>query len=594
MNVVKNIICELTGYRPGTVDVSQGDRGSRAVSCRLMENGASWMIPEGATARVAYTLPDGTEGLYDRRPDGSPMWEISGNIVTVELADQLMAQAGMVQMSILVIGPEGGQLATWPIRVMVIADSPARLPVPEAMPPYGAGFTGKIFFGGEDGTVTPLGIGAGVEIVRQEDGTFVLEAYGGSGGGGGITEEKDPTVYEWAKQPQKPPYTAEEVGALPKDTKIPSKTSELTNDAGFVDKAVSDLANYYTKTQTQELIAAIPRFRVTVVQQLPAAGEDLVLYLVPFATAEGQYLEYIWVDGRWEIIGSQRVDLTGYATEVWVKDYVEEHSGQNVSLTTAQINALDGMFRVCAFVKDDVSAEYNAFRAAFNLDGSGGGETPDEPETPEQPEQPVKTLTGISVTYSGGSVPVGTAVSALTGVVVTAHYSDGTSEAVTGYTLTGEIAEGENTVTVSYEGKTAAITVAGVASGEAEPTDNRYAYTVDNPDKLCDNSGGMVGNPQYDTTGYIDVAADTAYMTVAVNVPISESKTSVITHAQWFNAEEFISRTDAIVTVPVGGTKAVGKHKIPSGATKFRVTVQSNASKFLLYKGNVSVDDVEF
>ena len=90
--VIKHIICELTGYRPGTVDVSQGDRGSRAVSCRLMENGASWIIPEGATARVAYTLPDGTEGLYDRRPDGSPMWEIAKNIVTVELADQLMAQ----------------------------------------------------------------------------------------------------------------------------------------------------------------------------------------------------------------------------------------------------------------------------------------------------------------------------------------------------------------------------------------------------------------------------------------------------------------------------------------------------------------------
>ena len=121
MKVIKHIICELTGYRPGAVDVSQGDRGSRAVSCRLLENGAPWMIPEGASVRVAYTLPDGTEGLYDALPDGSPAGEIIGNIVTVELADQLMAQAGMAQVSILVIGPEGGQLATWPIRVMVTA-----------------------------------------------------------------------------------------------------------------------------------------------------------------------------------------------------------------------------------------------------------------------------------------------------------------------------------------------------------------------------------------------------------------------------------------------------------------------------------------
>lgn len=33
--------------------------------------------------------------------------------------------------------------------------------------------------------------------------------------GGGITEETDPTVPAWAKQPEKPTYTAEEVGAIP-------------------------------------------------------------------------------------------------------------------------------------------------------------------------------------------------------------------------------------------------------------------------------------------------------------------------------------------------------------------------------------------
>lgn len=319
MNVVKHIICELTGYRPGTVDVSQGDRRSRVVSCRLLENGAPWMIPEGATARVAYTLPDGTEGLYDALPDGSPSGEIIGNIVTVELADQLMAQAGMAQVSILVIGPEGGQLATWPIRVMVTANKAARLTVPEEMPPYGAGFAGKIFFGGADGTVTPLEVGAGAEIVRQDDGSYALVVYGGAGGGG-IQEETDPTVPDWAKEPQKPSYTAQEVGALPAGTKIPAKTSDLSNDSGFITKSVADLVNYYTKKQTEDLIAQIPKFRISVVQQLPAAGEELVLYLVPFATAEGQYLEYIWTGGRFEVVGSQKVDLTGYATEAWVQE----------------------------------------------------------------------------------------------------------------------------------------------------------------------------------------------------------------------------------------------------------------------------------
>ncbi len=41
-------------------------------------------------------------------------------------------------------------------------------------------------------------------------------------------------VYSWAKASTKPAYTANEVGALPSTTAIPSKTSDLTNDSGFI------------------------------------------------------------------------------------------------------------------------------------------------------------------------------------------------------------------------------------------------------------------------------------------------------------------------------------------------------------------------
>lgn len=46
--------------------------------------------------------------------------------------------------------------------------------------------------------------------------------------------ETDPTVPSWAKASSKPTYTASEVGALPDTTTIPSKTSDLTNDSGFI------------------------------------------------------------------------------------------------------------------------------------------------------------------------------------------------------------------------------------------------------------------------------------------------------------------------------------------------------------------------
>ena len=46
--------------------------------------------------------------------------------------------------------------------------------------------------------------------------------------------ETDPTVPAWAKSANKPSYTASEVGALPDTTVIPTKTSDLTNDSGFL------------------------------------------------------------------------------------------------------------------------------------------------------------------------------------------------------------------------------------------------------------------------------------------------------------------------------------------------------------------------
>ena len=62
------------------------------------------------------------------------------------------------------------------------------------------------------------------------------------------SNEEDPTVPVWAKAQNKPTYTAVEVHALPDTTVIPSTTSQLTNDSGFITSAslptkVSDLTN---------------------------------------------------------------------------------------------------------------------------------------------------------------------------------------------------------------------------------------------------------------------------------------------------------------------------------------------------------------
>lgn len=61
---------------------------------------------------------------------------------------------------------------------------------------------------------------------------------GASGGGGGTADSvqwsKVLNKPSWVNSATKPTYTASEVGALPADTTIPSKTSQLTNDSNFL------------------------------------------------------------------------------------------------------------------------------------------------------------------------------------------------------------------------------------------------------------------------------------------------------------------------------------------------------------------------
>lgn len=77
------------------------------------------------------------------------------------------------------------------------------------------------------------------------------------------------------------------------------------------------------------------------------------------------------------------------------------------------------------------------------------------------------TLSSISASYTGGTVPAGTTLSQLSGITITATYSDGSTGTVTGYTLSGNLTAGQtNTITVAYQGKTATFEVTVEASGD--------------------------------------------------------------------------------------------------------------------------------
>ena len=83
-----------------------------------------------------------------------------------------------------------------------------------------------------------------------------------------LTSETDPTVPAWAKQPNKPTYTASEVGALPASTVIPTvptKLSELTDDLGTSPThshsqyltAHQDISNLATKEELNNIAGVV-------------------------------------------------------------------------------------------------------------------------------------------------------------------------------------------------------------------------------------------------------------------------------------------------------------------------------------------------
>lgn len=93
--------------------------------------------------------------------------------------------------------------------------------------------------------------------------------------------------------------------------------SELPDVSAFITKSVSDLVNYYNKTEVDNKISTIPKFSIKVVDILPFDNiSTTTIYLLKtlIGTNGDLYTEYIYVDGAWETLGTQTVDLSGYVT----------------------------------------------------------------------------------------------------------------------------------------------------------------------------------------------------------------------------------------------------------------------------------------
>ncbi|MDD6022170.1 MAG: hypothetical protein PUB94_05935 [Oscillospiraceae bacterium] len=71
-----------------------------------------------------------------------------------------------------------------------------------------------------------------------------------------ITYLESSDISDWAKQSTKPTYTAEEVGALPDTTFIPSKTSDIDNDSGYISAESDPTVPSWAKQSTKPTYTA--------------------------------------------------------------------------------------------------------------------------------------------------------------------------------------------------------------------------------------------------------------------------------------------------------------------------------------------------
>lgn len=96
----------------------------------------------------------------------------------------------------------------------------------------------------------------------------------------------------------------------------------LGSEAGFITNSVEDLKNYYKKSETysqeevNSLLGNLTRLTLQVVQELPEVGTEHIIYLIPNnESGNNVFEEWIFIQSKWEMIGTTEVDLSNYYTK---------------------------------------------------------------------------------------------------------------------------------------------------------------------------------------------------------------------------------------------------------------------------------------
>ena len=143
---------------------------------------------------------------------------------------------------------------------------------------------------------------------------------------------------------------AETVNGHTVESNVPANakfTDTIYDDSEIKQQIKSTLEE--SKQYTNEQIGSIVGFDTSIVQTLPSSGVKGIIYLVPKGDGKDRNIhdEYIWVNGKFELIGNTSVDLSKYSTtEQNDIKYVAKAPGKQLSsndYTTEEKNKLSSI-----------------------------------------------------------------------------------------------------------------------------------------------------------------------------------------------------------------------------------------------------------
>lgn len=192
----------------------------------------------------------------------------------------------------------------------------------------------------------------------------------------------------------------------------------------------------------------------------------------------------------------------GYGEDSNVEDALD---GLNERLTEVEQGGTGGL---TADVKAALLACFN--HVAWDDDDPTGQSYITALQTALYPPANLSRITAV-YTQPGTVWTTDTLDSLKTALVVTAFYSDNTSEVISNYTLSGSLTAGTSTITASYGGKTATFTVTVTqASKNTSPAIAETDMRLSNKNVLA-NCVGMSVTEYYDITGITNLTVHNWY-----------------------------------------------------------------------------------